>query len=65
MRIHGITPADIREAQKHFKDLSIDQMIKLKQLGIGAEDRVQVMVGHRVAGTARDNPLVEVLVWAV
>ena len=34
MRIHGLTPADIREAQKHFKDLSIDQMIKLKQLGI-------------------------------
>lgn len=34
MRIHGVGPVDVREAQKHFKDLSIDQMIKLKQLGI-------------------------------
>lgn len=34
MRIHGLEPADVREAQKHFKDFSIDQLLKLKQLGI-------------------------------
>jgi beta-lactamase regulating signal transducer with metallopeptidase domain len=34
MQIHGLRPADVREAQKHFKDLSIEQLIKLKQLGI-------------------------------
>jgi hypothetical protein len=33
--VHGVTPAHIREAQRHgFKDLSLDKIIKLKQLGI-------------------------------
>jgi len=35
MRIHGITPVFIRDAQKRgFKDLSVEQVVRLKQLNI-------------------------------
>jgi len=34
-RIHGITPDFIKEATKHgFKNLTLDQLIRLKQIGI-------------------------------
>lgn len=34
LRIQGVTPDFIREARNRFKDLTIDQLIQLKQFGI-------------------------------
>jgi hypothetical protein len=34
LRIHGITPEFIQEARKRFPNVSLDQLIQLKQLGI-------------------------------
>ncbi|HEY7392925.1 MAG TPA: M56 family metallopeptidase [Bryobacteraceae bacterium] len=34
LRIHGITPEFIQEARKHFPNISLDQLIQLKQFGI-------------------------------
>jgi len=40
LRIHGITPEFIREAQSNFKDVTIDQLIQLKRLGILKTPRI-------------------------
>jgi hypothetical protein len=34
LRIHGITPEFIQEARKRFPNITLDQLIQLKQLGI-------------------------------